>query len=315
MLSRAADNLYWMSRYIERAENNARILDVAQRMSLLPSPEGQVRTEWASAITISGGDQDFDERYGGANEQNALYYLALDRANPSSIYSCLKAARENCRAIRHAVPSEVWESINAAWLEIRNLTLSEMHSHGLQPFFDWVKDRSNLFRGTLLATMLRDEAFHFVRLGTFLERGDNTARILDVKYHILLPHDEEIGGAADYYQWAALLRSVSAFRNYRSVFGSEILPHQVAELLILIEALPRSIHYCQTEIVAQLDALGIAYGKRHECHRLAGETHARFRYGKIEHIFRQGLHEYLTDYVERNARLGEEIADNFLLTR
>lgn len=315
MLSRTADNLYWMGRYIERAENNARILDVAQRMSLLPAPEGTFRTEWASAITISGGDEDFTARYGGPNEQNALYYLSLDRTNLSSIYSCWRAARENCRAIRHAVPSELWETINTAWIELRDQTLGDLHNWGLQPFFDWVKERSSLFRGVLLGTMLRDEAFHFVRLGTFLERGDNTARILDVKYHILLPQDADIGGAVDYYQWAALLRSVSGFRNYRSLFGSEILPHKVAELLILIEAMPRSMHSCQTEIVAQLDALGLAYGKRHECHRLAGETHARFRFGKIEHIFRQGLHEYLTDYIDRNARLGAEIADNFLLTR
>ena len=315
MLSRTADNLYWMGRYIERSENNARILDVAHRMSMLPSLTGEHRTEWQSAITISGGEASFGENYGTPNETNAVYYMALDRDNPSSIYSCLRSARENCRAIRHAVPTEVWEAVNTTWFEIRDMTQNRLQSRGAQQFYDWVKERSSLFRGVTVGTMLQDDSFHFARLGTFMERGDNTARILDVKFHILLPMGEQIGGALDYYQWTALLRSVSALRNYRRVFGSEVVPSHVAELLILMEAMPRSLHHCQAEIVTHLDALGAAYGKRHECHRMAGEAHAKLRFGKIEHIFDVGLHEYLTDYVERNARLGKEIADNFLLTR
>ena len=315
MLSRTADNLYWMGRYIERSENNARILDVAHRMSLLPSLNGEHRTEWQSAITISGGEAHFAEHYGTPNETNAVYYMALDRDNSSSIYSCLRAARENCRAVRHAVPTEVWEAVNTTWFEIRDMTQNRLLSRGAQQFYDWVKERSSLFRGVTVGTMLQDDSFHFARLGTFLERGDNTARILDVKFHVLLPMGEQIGGALDYYQWTALLRSVSALRNYRRVFGSEVVPSRVAQLLILMEAMPRSLHHCQAEIVTHLDTLGAAYGQRHECHRMAGEAHAKLRFGKIEHIFDVGLHEYLTDYVERNANLGIQIARDFLLTR
>ncbi len=313
MLSRTADNLYWMGRYIERAENNARILDVAQRMSMMPSTPEAAATQWQSVVTISGGDETFPERHDVADEQSVLAFMALDADNPSSIYSSLKAARENCRGIRHAVPTEVWEAVNATWIDIRDMTEAQIRARGVQQFYDWVKERSSLFRGISVGTMLHDEAFHFTRLGTFIERGDSTARILDVKYHILLPQGEGVGGATDYYQWAALLRSVSAFRNYRSLYGAEVVPLQVAELLILVEAMPRSIHHCQSEIVLHLDALAERYGQKHECHRLAGETHSRLKYGKIEQMFDQGLHEYLTDYVERNARLGAEIADNFLL--
>ncbi|MFN3233692.1 MAG: alpha-E domain-containing protein [Alphaproteobacteria bacterium] len=313
MLSRTADNLYWMGRYIERAENHARILDVAHRLSMMPTTPESAETQWKSVVTISGGDEIFPDAYDQADDRSVLAFMALDPDNPSSIYSCIHAARENCRAMRHAVPSEVWQSLNTTWIEIRDMTEARIHATGPQQFFDWVKERSSLFRGVSVGTMLQDEAFHFTRLGTFVERGDSTARILDVKYHVLLPQGEDIGGATDYYQWAALLRSVSAFRNYRALYGTDVQPMHVAELLILVEAMPRSLHHCQNEITHHLDALAGHYGQRHECHRLAGETHARLRFGKIDHIFDQGLHEYLTDYVERNARLGVEIADNFLL--
>jgi len=315
MLSRTADSLYWMGRYIERAEDTARILDVAHRMSLLPTSPETTATQWQSVITISGGDETFPKSHDKADERNVLAFMALDRDNPSSIYSCVKAARENCRAIRHAVPTEVWEAVNATWIDIRDITEARIRARGLQQFCEWMKERSSLFRGVSVGTMLQDDAFHFTRLGTFIERGDSTARILDVKYHVLLPQGEQVGGATDYYHWAALLRSVSAFRNYRALYGTEVLPHRVAELLILVSAMPRSLHHCQDEIVTHLNALAMHYGQRHECHRLAGETHARLQFGKIEHIFQQGLHEYLTEYVERNAQLGVEIADNFLLTR
>ena len=226
-----------------------------------------------------------------------------------------RSARENCRSIRHAIPSEVWEAINATWFEVRDLTQSRLQSSGLKPFFDWVKERSSLYRGTSVGTMLQDEAFHFTRLGTFLERGDNTARILDVKYHVILPQGEQVGGATDYYQWGALLRSVSAFRNYRSLYGPEIRPYHVAELLTIEERMPRSLLHCQSHLVSDLEHLAQIYGSRHECHRLSGETHAKLKFSKIEHIFQDGLHEFLEDFVERNAELGYEIGDNFLLTR
>ena len=239
---------------------------------MMPTTPEATATQWQSVITISGGDETFPDKYEVADDKSVLAFMALDSTNPSSIYASVRSARENCRSIRHAIPTEVWESINTTWIELRDMTEARIRASGVQQFFDWVKERSSLFRGISVGTMLHDDAFHFTRLGTFMERGDSTARILDVKYHVLLPHGEDVGGALDYYQWAALLRSVSAFRNYRALYGTEVAPLKVAELLILVETMPRSIHHCQSEIILHLDALASRYGQRHECHRLAGET-------------------------------------------
>jgi uncharacterized alpha-E superfamily protein len=313
MLARAADNLYWMARYTERAENMARILDVSYRMSLLPVAAEAQRTLWEPALIIAGADKPFADKNLEVTARNVMEYLALDRDNPSSVYSCIASARENARSMRVQITSEMWESMNATWLEVRDMTYNRLEAMGPRTFFDWVKERSHLFRGVTYGTMLRDEAFRFVRLGTFLERADCTARLLDVKYHVLLPRPEDVGGALDYYQWGALLRSVSAFRAYRNLYRDVIKPIQVAELLILRGDMPRSLLASFNEIREILTSLRDTYSRDYPSTRLALELHSQLRYGRIEDVFVQGLHEYLTQFIEQILALSGAIARDFML--
>ncbi len=313
MLSRAADNLYWMSRYMERAENMARILDVSFRMSLLPAGGDPQRTQWGPALIIAGCEGSFAARGAAVNARNVIEFLALAPDNPSSIHSSLRQARENARALRTQITNEMWEALNTAWLEVRDLDYQRIEETGLRAFFDWVKERSHLFRGVTYGTMQRDTAFSFVRLGTFLERADSTARLLDVKYHVILPTPQDVGGAVDYYQWSALLRSVSAFQAYRRLYRDVITPARVAELLILRADMPRSLIACFQELTAILTALRAEFGRDYLCTRLALETEAKLRYTKIEEVFATGLHEWLTDFVDRNIALGGAIAHDFML--
>jgi uncharacterized alpha-E superfamily protein len=310
MLSRTADHLYWMARYIERAENMARVLDVTYNMSLVPNAAESEAALWEPALQIAGNIEAFEARYDEYTAANVIHYLAMDEKNPSSIFNALRSARENARAVRVALSAETWENINALWLEFGQFFGANLAESGLSAFCDWVKSRSHLFRGVSFGTMLRDDAFRFVRLGTFIERADNTARLLDVKYHLLLPDEEEIGGAVDYYEWSAVLRSVSAFQAYQKVFSDTIEPWRVAELLVLRDDMPRSLHACFDEITPILEQLS---GRRNsECRRIAGELHARLHYGRMDEIFQEGLHEFLEDFVTCNNNLGMEIQRSFL---
>lgn len=310
MLSRTADHLYWMARYIERAENMARVLDVTYNMSLVPNAAESEAALWEPALQIAGNIEAFEARYDEYTAANVIHYLAMDEENPSSIFNALRSARENARAVRVALSAETWENINALWLEFGQFFGANLAETGLSAFCDWVKSRSHLFRGVSFGTMLRDDAFRFVRLGTFIERADNTARLLDVKYHLLLPDEEEIGGAVDYYEWSAVLRSVSAFQAYQKVFSDTIEPWRVAELLVLRDDMPRSLHACFDEITPILEQLS---GRRNsECRRIAGELHARLHYGRMDEIFQEGLHEFLEDFVTCNNNLGVEIQRSFL---
>lgn len=310
MLSRTADHLYWMARYIERAENMARVLDVTHNMSLVPNAAESEAALWTPALEISGNIDAFEDEYDQHTASNVIRYLSMDEKNASSIYNCLRNARENARAVRVALTSETWENINALWLEFSQFLGTDLANGGLHEFCDWVKSRSHLFRGVSFGTMLRDDAFRFVRLGTFMERADNTARLLDVKYHLLLPEEAEVGGAVDYYEWSAVLRSVSAFQAYQKVFSDGIVPWRVAELLVLREDMPRSLHACFAEITPILEQLA---GRRNiECKRLAGELHSSLRYGKMEDIFQDGLHEFLTEFIVSNNNLSLEIQRTFL---
>jgi uncharacterized alpha-E superfamily protein len=309
MLSRTANNLYWMARYVERAENSARTLESTYRMSLMPQDPAIVQQEWYAPLNITGTLFPFSGRYTSVGAPEVLRYMVLDTDNPSSILSCFRAARENARAVRSSITSEMWEVLNHTWLELQRVNESRLAGEGVLEFFDWVKERSHLFRGVTVGTALRDEAFRFNRLGTFIERADNTARILDVKYHVLLPRVEDVGGAVDYYQWAAVLRSVSAFESYRKVYRDVITPRKVAELMILRDDMPRSLHACMNEVYETLQLL--ATPQAQESLRLAGELHAELHFGRIGTIFNAGLHEYLTEFLHRTGELGQEINHGF----
>ena len=312
MLSRSAEDLYWMARYMERAENNARVLDVSNRMAALRTPGQGEDLHWRPALQIGPDPAAFDNSYGETTRANVIDYMVLDRHNPSSILSCIQAARENARAERSTISTEMWESLNQTWLEVKDLDAVRLEAWGYRKFFDWIKERAHLFRGVTFGTLLHDDGFRFLRLGDYIERADSTARILDVKYHMLLPEAADVGGVVDYYQWAALLRSVSAFAAYRRVYRNTIDPARVAELLILNEDMPRSLHACYGFIVDMLDDLA---GNRHlECQRLAGEIHASLRFGRIDQIIETGLHEFLEGFILRNNRLGQEIQQDFMMS-
>jgi uncharacterized alpha-E superfamily protein len=297
MLSSTADHLYWMARSMERAENTARMLDVTYRMSLLKHSTLEPAQEWSAMLSISGLLDQFVEKHEEINQENVIRFMASDEENPVSIRNSLHSARENARAVRGTITSEMWEALNHTWLQMAAMPMQSIRRNGVSAFFEWVKERSHLSRGITYGTLLRDDAFRFLRLGTFLERADNTARILDVKYHILLPSLEDVGGAADYYQWGALLRSVSAFETYRRVYRDAITPRRVAELLILRADMPRSLHACMEAVNQQVEALNGP--KSGDLVRLAGRLHSEMRYGKIEEIISLGLHEYLTDTLTR----------------
>jgi uncharacterized alpha-E superfamily protein len=313
MLSRTAENLYWLARYVERAENMARLVDVGQRMASLTFDPGADATEWHSTLVASGCKESFFDTHDRASPETVIHHLVRDPENPSSIFSCIETARRNARAVRTALTADMWEAINTTWLELGRFGPDDLDPERLRPMLDWVKERSQFFGGAANNTMLRNDAYWFVRLGTFAERADNTARILDVKYHVLLPAYQTVGGTVDFYQWAAILRSVSALRAYHWVYRDRVKPWLVAELLILRPEMPRSLTSCLGEISDTLGLLADAYGARGECHRLVGQMHARLRFGKIDHILENGLHEFLDGFIDENAQLGGEIARQYLM--
>jgi uncharacterized alpha-E superfamily protein len=216
--------------------------------------------------------------------------------------------------VRTALTVDMWDALNETWYQARTSARFAGPPANLPELLEWVKERSLLFNGAYSNTMLRNDAYYFTRLGTFIERADNTARILDVKYHVLLPRHEDVGGVLDYYHWQAILRSVSALRSYHWVYHDRLKPWQVAEFLILRPEMPRSLLACYEQIVRTLELLAEAYGgKRGECHRIAGELHARLRFGRIQDIFQSGLHEFLTEFIDRSVTLGNAISTLYLM--
>jgi uncharacterized alpha-E superfamily protein len=314
MLSRTADSLYWLARYVERAENIARTVLVGHWMASMARSLGNPGNEWESTLIASGCAPAYSTKHAEVVPAAVVDYLVRDPDNPSSVVSCIETARRNARAVRTALTVDMWNALNETWLQMREKLAAGFAPDQVSEVLEWVKHRSQLFNGAYANTMLRNDAYYFTRLGTFLERADNTARLLDVKYHVLLPQSEGVGGALDYYQWQAILRSVSGLRSYHWVYHDRLKPGLIAELLILRPEMPRSLASCYDEIARTLDLLAEAYaGKRGECHRLAGEVHARLRYGRIQDVLQLGLHEFLTEFINRTKLLGEEIASLYLI--
>ena len=317
MLSRTADHLFWMSRYTERAENTARMLDVNYQTSLLPQSNAVAQAGWQGLLTISELKPAYEAKYPGhsINPTDVMDFMVRDEQNPSSIISCLQNARENARAVRGSLTTEVWETQNQTYLEVLRMLKSGNFEREPAQFFEWVKFRSHLSRGVTLGTMLQDEAFHFLRLGTFLERADNTARLIDVKFHAV---ETDFTGAADekdqeydFYHWSAILRSVSGFEVYRKVYRDVIRPERVAELLILRPDMPRSLLGCLNEVMSNL-AL-VSSDPASETRRRAGKLCADLQYARIDEILANGLHAYLTQFLDRVNEIGAHISREFLV--
>lgn len=303
MLSSTAECLFWLGRYTERAANVARGLGVASRMASLSASLGE-NAEWRALLVASGGEEGFSEKYKGAITQEAVVdWLVADQDNPSSIATCFEAARRNGRAVRTALTVDMWGALNDSWNALRRRDLSRVEGEALPEFLDWVRERVLLFNGAAIDTMLRNEAWRFVQLGTALERADNAARLLDVRHGMLAA-----GETAEYAQWQAILASASAGRAYQWVYRDRLEPQRIAELLILRPELPRSLVACFGRVSELLEAIAAEQGgRRGECHRLAGELHATLRYARIDDIFAEGLHLFLTQKIQRTAQLGNAI--------
>ena len=304
-----------MSRYTERAENTARMLDVNYQTSLLPQSAAVAQVGWEGLLTISELMPAYKAKYGSITPRNVMDFMVRDLDNPSSIASCLTAARENARAVRGTLTTEVWETQNSTWLKLTSYLKSKDFERDPAAFFEWVKHRSHLSRGVAIGTMLQDEAFHFYRMGTFLERADNTARLLDVKFHAV---ESDFFGTAsemdqeyDFYHWSAILRSVSAFEVYRKVYRDVIKPELVAELLILRPDMPRSLAASMNELVSNL--LLVTNSHSAETERIAGKLRADLQYARIDEILATGLHAFLTQFLDRVNNLGWRISRDFLM--
>ena len=311
MLSRVAHSLYWMSRYIERAENIARLLEVNLQFLLdfQEIEDGSVKDHWGSIIASSGDEELFDELYKTADNQSVTAFFAFDLRNPSSILSCVYSTRENARMIRDQISLEMWESINELYLYLKGRNASEVWDDGPNAFFLQIKRHSHLFQGLIDSTFSRSEGWEFLQFGKFIERAVMTTRMLDVKYHILLPNAADVGGAVDTAQWQAVLRSASAIEAYRRFYVREILPWKVAEFLIFSTSFPRSLNFC----VGQVDDL---------LRRILGETGPRVRTEAartsrallsdlqsrtIAEVVKAGLHEFLLDVQKSLDRIGDEV--------
>ncbi|MEY5028031.1 MAG: hypothetical protein RLZ63_346 [Pseudomonadota bacterium] len=321
MLSRTADHLFWMSRYMERAENTARMLNVSYETSMLPQSAVAAQAGWEGILSISELLPSYRALHGQITPEGVMQFMVRDGDNPSSIVSCLRAARENARAVRGTLTTEVWETQNQTWLEVNRMLKSREFERDPGQFFEWVKFRSHLSRGVTVGTMLMDEALHFMRLGTFLERSDNTARLVDVKFHAMqgdyfgLPMAEiaapESAQEFDFYHWSAILRSVSGFEVYRKVYSDVIKPERVAELLILRPDMPRSLLASMNEVMSNLSM--VTSDSASQTIRHAGRLRAELAFGSIDEILATGLHAYLTQFLERVNVLGARISREFLM--
>jgi uncharacterized alpha-E superfamily protein len=306
LLGRNANGLYWMNRYIERAENMARLVDAGLRMALTRT-QGAAE-EWASVVISAGSDVAYGQKYQEHSAAHVSDFLLRDTSNPSSVMASIETARFNARMVRTALTRETWESINEAWMALKRMLAKPIDERDLPTVLDAIKRETALIRGAFYGTMLRNEIFDFSQLGTYVERADNTARILDVKYYVLLPSISWVGSTLDNYQWESILRSVSAHRSYRWVYEAEYKPTNIADYLILNARMPRSLTFCYRFVIEHLDFLARDYSARHACHDTAECIHKMLKVGSIKDIFDAGLHEFLTGFIRENTRLGDQIA-------
>lgn len=312
MLGRAAGSMFWMSRYNERAENMARLLEVAYRVVMTPRFASDTQEDWRSTLRSAGCLPAFEANHGDISQLAAINFMLFDPNNPSSVRSCVERARNNARSVRTAITSEMWESINTTYIEFMEVKPQHMSDDRLPGFLSWVKQRSMLLRGALLGTLMRNDGYHFAQLGTFIERADNTARILDVKYWLLLPDNEVVGGSLDTYQWSTILRSVSANRSYRHAYrDSSLKAFNVAEFLITRKEMPRSLAYCYDWVEESIADLTASYDERLASYDMAVETHKLLSEQTMDEIFASGLHEFLVNFMGCNIGLGHQLSIDY----
>ncbi|KQM33560.1 MULTISPECIES: alpha-E domain-containing protein [Rhizobium/Agrobacterium group] len=309
MLGRTANGLYWMFRYIERAENIARLVDAGLRVSLTRS--GSADEDWDGVLQSAGVREAFLKDNEKVTSADAIDYLLRDKSNPSSVMSCIDSGRNNARMVRTALTRETWEATNEFWIELKSLLGRRLKPAEMPHVIDVIKHRAGLVRGAFHGSMLRNDLYNFSRIGTFIERADNTARILDVKYYVLLPAAAQVGSSLDNAQWESILRSVSAHRSYGWVYDAEYKPANIADFLILNARMPRSLAYCYEKIVSNLGYLAKDYGERHKAHETSDAILSTLKETTIDRVMDRGLHEFLEAFINRNGQLGQEITEGY----
>ncbi|SDX43593.1 alpha-E domain-containing protein [Roseicitreum antarcticum] len=311
MLSRTAANLYWLARYMERAETAARLLEVGERMSLMPNTEGN-RNEWEPLLQAAGTYAGFKHKYGDAVQRNVESFMFFDRDNPSSVATCIAGARENGRVVRTALTTQVWDALNTAFQELKALERTARSELPLTTLTEWTLRHTAQVRGAIDATLLRNDGYDFLNLGYFLERADNTARLMDVKYFVLLPRVEFVGSGLDNYQWTTLLRALSAHRAFHWAYGGEVTAGKIAHFLILNQQCPRSLRTCIEGATTHLERLSRGYSKS-----TAAQTKVRKLYGElaelsVDDVFDEGLHDFLTRFIREVATVGAVVHEVYL---
>ncbi|MGI9356672.1 MAG: alpha-E domain-containing protein [Rhizobiaceae bacterium] len=309
MLGKTAGGLYWMFRYLERGENAARLVDAGFHIALTHGQSGN--DQWESVLETAGVKESFAETGQVAERRSVLEYLLCDRSNPSSVLSCFHAARTNARLVRTAITREVWEAVNESWITLQDALARPIDVSELPGLLALIRRQNALVRGALHGTMLRNDAFDFCRLGTFTERADNTARILDVKYYVLLPSAIQVGSSLDNVQWEMVLRSVSGQRAYRWLNGAEISASGITDFLIFDKRMPRSLLFCTTQVVSILAFLQTAYDMPVACHDMGIKQLEALDARTIDNIFEMGLHEFLQEFRSENANRASQIERDF----
>lgn len=312
MLSRTADNLYWIARYMERAETVARLLEVGSRNALIPNLSGGYRNEWESILRASGTQAGFDQKYGDPVPRNIESYLFFDLDNPSSVASCITGARENGRIVRTALTSAVWDALNSGHQDMLRMRRTERSKLPLSDLIDWTARQAQFVRGAIEDTQLRIDGYDFLNIGYHLERADSTARLMDVKYFVLLPQVDYVGSGLDNYQWRTILRALSAHRAFSWAYGGEITPAKIADFLILNRKSPRSLISAAEGAATHLDRLARAYGRSTEAQTRARSLVAEIAEASVEGIFDEGLHEFLSRFINEIGALGNVIHEVYL---
>ena len=307
MLSRTAENLFWIARYIERAESMARLIEMGCRMAMLPTFAS--REEWRSILIAAQANRHplLDRR---VNEAEVINELMLNLENPSSIASCLKSARNNCRNVRSAITQEMWEALNDGWGRLSNIDGVSVQ-RDLPSLLDWIKQHSSVFRGAAETGMIRDDGYNFLRIGGALERADMTLRLLDIKYYVLLPEIDKIGGGRDHHQWTSILHALSATRAYQWVYRGDFSPWRIADFLVLNRSFPRSVNFCYQQLGHFLSLLHHGSGYSDHCYDIAQEMISKMAEVGMGEIFRDGLHEFIVDAIAHTDRLNSAISHSY----
>jgi len=311
MLGRAANGVYWMARYLERAENTARLIDVGFHLALTRGNKASQEEEWKSVLITTGQDEAYLASAGDLSGAQVFNYLLRDRDNPASVLQMIENARTNARVVRTSLTNEVWEAINESWMVLRELLARPVREASLGEVLSTIRRQSTLVRGAMEGSMLRNEVFNFARIGTFVERADNTARILDVKYYVLLPSVAWVGSSLDNIQWETLLRSVAGNRAYSWLNAGTMDPRGIARFLILDGQFPRSLAFCYAKIGSNMAGLAQQYGSAMPAHEQLSQAVSWLNGLSIEEIFEGGLHEFLQSFIGKTSRLGEAIAADY----